>query len=127
MDRQRGREYSQDLRDRVLAAEGSVAVVGRRFGVSASYVSRVRSRRNSEGLCTTKPRGARHALRLLPLQKALLDHVAQTSDQTLEQLCQWAAEHGVRVSTVTMQKTLKRWGLTLKKRPFTPPSSSAQM
>lgn len=125
MDRQRGREYSQDLRDRVLAAVGSVAVVGRRFGVSPSYVSRVRNRRDSEGLCTTKPRGARHALRLAHLQQALLEQVAQTPDQTLAQLCQWAAEHGVRVSTVTMHKTLKRWGLTLKKRPSTPPSNSA--
>jgi hypothetical protein len=34
----RGQALSQDLRDRVLASEGSARVVARRFGVSVSYV-----------------------------------------------------------------------------------------
>lgn len=125
MDRQRGQEYSQDLRDRVLAAQGSVAVVGRRFGVSPSYVSRVRMRRDNEGLCSTKPRGARHEMRLAHLREPLLARITQAPDQTLAQLCDWAAEQGVRVSTVTMHKSLKRWGWTFKKRPSTRPSSNA--
>lgn len=125
MDRQRGRAYSQDLRDRVLAAEGSVAVVGRRFGVSASYVSRVRMRRNNEGLCSAKPQGARHEMRLAHLRESLLAQVTQVPDQTLAQLCDWAAGQGVRVSTVTMHKSLRRWGWTFKKRPSMRLSSSA--
>ena len=36
----------------------------------------------------------------------------------------WQAEHGVQVCAATMGKTLKRLGLTRKKRPFTPPSKS---
>jgi transposase len=122
---ERGHEYSQDLRDRVLAAEGSVADVGRRFGVSASYVSRVRMRRDGEGLCTTKARGVQRTPRLAQLQEALLEQVARAPDQTLAQLCEWAAERGVQVSQVTMHKSLKRWGLTLKKRRSMRVSSSA--
>ena len=125
MDRQRGRAYSQDLRDRVLAAEGSVAVVGRRFGVSPSYVSRARMRRDNEGLSSTKPRGARHEMRLSHLREALLAQVARAPDQTLAQLCDWATAQGVRVSTVTMHKSLRRWGWTFKKRQSTRPSNSA--
>jgi transposase len=125
MQRERGHEYSQDLRDRVLAAEGSVADVGRRFGVSPSYVSRVRMRRDGEGLCTTKARGAPRAPRLTELRQALLEQVARAPDQTLAQLCQWAAERGVQVSKVTMHNSLKRWGLTLKKRLSMRASSSA--
>lgn len=34
MGHRRGQAYSQDLRDRVLVAPGSAAVVGARFGVS---------------------------------------------------------------------------------------------
>lgn len=40
---QRGQAYGQDLRDRVLAAEGSIREVAQRFAVSDSYVARVRS------------------------------------------------------------------------------------
>ncbi|MFD2406724.1 hypothetical protein ACFSVK_14930 [Azorhizophilus paspali] len=40
----RGQAYGQDLRDRVLAAEGSIREVARRFAVSDSYVARARSR-----------------------------------------------------------------------------------
>lgn len=39
---QRGRAYGQDLHDRVLAADGSIAEVAKRFAVSESYVVRVR-------------------------------------------------------------------------------------
>ena len=45
MSWRRGQTYSQDLRDRVLAARGSARRVGERFGVSASYVVKARQRR----------------------------------------------------------------------------------
>ena len=57
MSRKRGEEYSQDLRDRVLDAEGRTREVGDRFGVSASYVSKATSRLRLTGQRTTKPRG----------------------------------------------------------------------
>ena len=124
MSGQKGRAYSQDLRDRVLAAQGSVADVGQRFGVSGSYVSRVRTRRDKQGVCTAHPRGGHVPMRLAGLQERLLAQVAAAPEQTLAQLCTWAAERGVQVSTVTMHKSLKRWGLTFKKRLSLPPSST---
>ena len=127
MSWQKGKAYSQDLRDRVLAAQGSVADVGKRFGVSGSYVSRVRMRRDALGVCTARPRGGHVPMRLAGLQEQLLAQVAGAPEQTLAQLCQWAAEQGVQVSTVTMHKSLKRWGLSLKKRLALPPSSIARM
>ena len=49
MARVRGQAYGQDLRDRVLAAEGSIREVAERFVVSDSYVARVRSKRRRLG------------------------------------------------------------------------------
>jgi hypothetical protein len=45
----RGQAYSQDLRERVLAAQGSAAVVSEGFGVSRSYVIKARQRYPSAG------------------------------------------------------------------------------
>ena len=63
-------------------------------------------------------------MRLAVLHEQLLLQVAAAPEQTLAQLCQWAAERGVQVSTATMHKSLKRWGLTFKKRLSLPPSST---
>ena len=122
----RGRAYAQDLRDRVLAASGSVAEIARRFEVSASYVVRARARRR---LGEDSPRAQRNHLvpRLAGLEPALAAEVEQRNDQTLAELCNWAErEHDVRVGITTMWKTVARLGLTLKKRPSTPASSSAR-
>lgn len=44
MSWRRGQAYSQHLRERVLAATGTLGEVAERFGVSSTYVWRVRSR-----------------------------------------------------------------------------------
>ena len=122
-----GQAYGQDLRERVLGAPGSVNAVAQRFGVSASYVARVRSRQRKLGQNCAQPQ-CNHVLpRLQGMYTQLLAKVQEAPDQTLQQLCQWAErEHGVRVGTTTMWKTLGRLGLSLKKRPFTPASKSAR-
>ena len=120
----RGQAYEQDLRGRVLAADGPIREVARCFAVSESYVARARSRQQlgqlSAGIqCNHVP------LRLQGLAGALTERVAAAPEQTLAQLCQWVeAEHEVRVSLSTMWKTLGRLGLTLKKSRSRPPSSS---
>jgi transposase len=49
----RGQAYSQDLRDRVLAADGeSARDVADRLEVSASYVVKARQRRDRDGRLT---------------------------------------------------------------------------
>ena len=52
----RGQAYSQDLRDRVLAAAGEpIRSVAARLAVSPSYVSKVQSK--FPALCSTRHRG----------------------------------------------------------------------
>jgi len=116
MSWRKGQAYGQDLRDRVLATPGVLREVAERFGVSQAYVCRARARR--ERLGQTSP-GAQHnhmPLRLAVLEGALREQVAQAPAQTLRELCQWVrAEHGMEVGTTTMHKTLRRFGVTLKK------------
>ena len=111
-----GQAYAQDLRDRVLATPGVLREVAQRCGVSQAYVCRARARR--ERLGQTSP-GAQHnhmPLRLAALEGALREQVAKAPAQTLRKLCQWVrTEHGMEVGTTTMHKTLRRFGLTLKK------------
>ena len=115
----RGQAYGQDLRDRVLAAMGEpIRVVAARFGVSASYVSKVRSRLRKTGETTAGPQRNQVAPRLAPLYEALRAWVAEHSDATISELRAWVAgEHGIAVSYPVMWKTLARLGLTLKKTP----------
>jgi transposase len=55
-------------------------------------------------------------LRLAALELALREQVASAPAQTLRELCQWVrAQHGIEVGTTTMFKTLRRFGVTLKK------------
>ena len=120
-----GQAYGQDLRDRVLNSPGSIAQVAARFGVSCSYVARARSRRRRLEEDTPGAQCNHVPAKLAGLEQALIDHVAAANDQTLAQLCQWVeAEHGVQVGVTTMWKTLRRLGLSLKKRPRMRPSSN---
>ena len=122
-----GQAYGQDLRDRVLAVEGSIHEVAERFAVSDSYVARARARRRRSGEVCAGAQRNHVPLRLAGLEAALAARVEATSDQTLAQLCDWVErEHGVRVGVTTMWKVLRRLGLTLKKRPFTPASRRVQ-
>lgn len=122
-----GQAYGQDLRDRVRKAQGTNAEIGMRYGVSESYVTRVRSRYRRLGETTA---GAQHnhtVSKLSGLEQALAARVAAVNDQTLEQLCQWVkATHGVQVGVTTMWKTLARLGLSLKKKRSTPASRNGR-
>ncbi|GAC1608913.1 MAG: hypothetical protein NVS3B2_18550 [Ramlibacter sp.] len=121
-----GQAYGQDLRDRVLAADGAIHEVAERFAVSDSYVARVRAKRRCLGEVCAGPQCNHVPPRLAGLERALAAQVEAAADQTLAQLCDWVRrEHGVRVGVTTMWKTLARLGLSLKKRPFTPASRRA--
>jgi len=126
MSWQRGKPLAQDLRDRVLAATGLLKDVAARFGVSASYVSRARKRLSQLGQVSPGAQCNHVPLRLGHLREPLLAQVQRVPDQTLLELCQWVQrEHGIQVGPTTMGKTLKRFRLTLKKRPCAPASSPA--
>ncbi len=110
---QRGQAYGQDVRDRVLGAEGSIRAVAERFAVSDSYAGRVRSKGRRLGQDTPGEQRSHVPLRLAGLEPALR---AQVRVQR---------EHGVPIGMTAMWKTLGRLGVSLKKRPSAPASRGA--
>ena len=117
----KGQAYSQDLRDRVLSADGASRAVAARFGVSVSYVVKARQRYVRDGESTARPQRS-HTLRLLAdLHEGIAAHVSQHRDATLDELRAWLREaHDVSVSMGLMWNTLARLGFTLKKRSSMP-------
>ncbi len=118
MSRKRGEEYSQDLRDRVIEAEGAIREVADRFGVSPSYVSKATSRFRLTGERTTKPRGAQRKPILAGREDVLHARVAEVPDATLAELQLWLREtHGIKICTGALWNALRRLGLRFKKNP----------
>jgi transposase len=115
----RGQTYSQDLRDRVLAADDeSAREVAERLDVSVSYVVKARQRRDRSGRITAGPESFARRPMLADYHDAISQRVREQSDGTLEDLRAWLARSGVSVSLGTMWNTVRRLGLTLKKRPL---------
>lgn len=126
---QRGKAYSQDLRERVLAAADDGEPAGRiadALRVSASYVSKVLSRRRRTGRTTALPQRCHVPPKLAGLQGAIQAQVTLHPDATLAELRAWLFEaHKVSASTGLMWKTLAALGLTVKKSRFMPPGKTA--
>lgn len=124
MGRRRGQPYSQDLRDRVLAAAGEpIRSVAARLAVSPSYVSKVQSKLRLTGEAAAGPQRNHVRPRLEPSYEALRARVAKQADATIGALRAWLLrEHGVSVSHAVMWETLARLGLTLKKSASARPS-----
>lgn len=121
----RGQAYGQDLRERVLAASGSIREVAERFEVSTSYVSKVRGRCRRLGETAPRAQCSHTPQKLGGLQEQLRARVAEANDLTLDQLREWLrCEHGMSVCHGTMFNALQRLGLRLKKRRSRPASSS---
>ncbi len=125
----RGQAYGQDLRDRVLACGDMTLVqIAGRFGVSPSYVSKVRTRLRNLGDAAPGPQRGHLPLRLEGHTDALRAKIKACPDATLNELRAWMAEqHHVRVSYPVMWKVVARLGLTLKKSTSKPRNSNARM
>jgi transposase len=124
----RGQAYSQDLRERVLAAAGSAAATAERFGVSVSYVVKARQRRDRWGQVYAGAQTSHTPAKLAGHDQALREQVARVPDATLAELAVWAqTELGVSVSVSAMWVRLRRLQLTLKKRPWSPPNGRVRM
>lgn len=120
-----GAAYSQDLRDRVLAARDKglkTKEVARLFVVSASWVRRLMQRRRECGETAPRPRGGATVVKIDP--ERLRELVRQKPDATIKELHQSlgapCAESGVGAA-------LKRLRLSLKKRRSTRRSRTARM
>jgi hypothetical protein len=87
MSWRRGQAYAQHLRDRVLAATGTLGDLAQRFGVSSTYAWRVRSRCSQLGQTSAGAQVNHVPLRLDGLQEALRAQVALAPEQTLALRC----------------------------------------
>ena len=126
-----GLAYSQDLRDRVLAYADvgePVGEIAAALCVSISYVSKVLSRRAQTGEISARPQRSHLRPKLAGLYEAIQVEVRARPDATLAELRRWLAQtHRLTASVGLMHGTLRKLGLTLKKRHSTPPNKSALM
>lgn len=117
-----GQSYSQDLRDRVIAAaDGGVPVrqAAVTFGVSIAYIYKALIRRRLTGDSGPNPNRGHRRRKLTPDQElALATHIRSRPGVTLVQAQAWLrAEHGVELSTSAVWNTVRRLGLSFKKSP----------
>ena len=127
-----GQAYSQDLRDRVLAAvDGGMRVrqTAPLFQVSISYIYKALERRAATGETAAAARGGRQRPPVLSgHEAALLAHLRANSDATLAELRRWLFEmRGVSISVGALWNGLDRLGWTLKKSRSMRQSRSAPM
>jgi transposase len=114
--------YSTDLRERVLVAyehgEGTAAALARRFRVALNTVKNWVRAAESEGRRMAKPLGRGPEPRLGMAEREVLRQlVAADNDATLAEYgARLAGQTGIHVSRPVLSVTLKRLGLTRKKR-----------
>jgi transposase len=117
---QKGRAYSQDLRERVFALAdvgNAVGEVAEALCVSIAYVSKVLGRRRNTGECSARPQRCHVPPKLLGLHDAIRAEVKARPDATLAELRCWLGHtHKVCASDGLMHATLVRLGLTRKKK-----------
>ena len=123
---QRGKAYSQDLRERVFAASDDGERVGEiadLLRVSVAYVSKALTRRRTTGETTARQQHGHQVPKLAPLYAAIRAYVAERGDATIEELRVWLlATHQVAASVGLIWHTLKLLDLSLKKSRSGPPS-----
>lgn len=115
-----GAAYSQDLRDRVLAARDrglKTKSVASLFQVSPSWVRRVMQRRREHQETRPRPRGGATVIKI-DLAK-LRELVSQQPDATTQELHQ---RLGAACSVSAVGMALQRLGLSFKKRRCRQPS-----
>jgi transposase len=109
------RPYSEDLRKRILWDVDlgiSIQAISEKYRVTPQFVRKLRRRRDETGQIgplKTRP-GPRP--KLVDFLQKLVEWVQADPDLTLEKLCQ---KLPFRVSQVTMWRTLRQLGFTLKK------------
>jgi transposase len=126
-----GKAYSQDLRERVMAAVDSgtgAYAAAAIFRVSVSYVYKVLGRRERTGEASARPWAGGPKPKLAGHDQALCARVMSKPDATLAELQAWLmAEHDLKISIGCLWKSLRELGLTLKKSHCAPPSKVARI
>jgi transposase len=124
-----GKAYSQDLRERVMAAvdAGTGAYVAASFfRVSVSYIYKALGRRERTGQTSARPWAGGPKPKLAAHDGALRAHVMSKPDTTLAELQAWLiAERDTKVSAGCLWNRLRHLGLTLKKSHCAPLNKTA--
>ena len=116
--------YSQDLRDRIGTAldvaERSQPKIAEQFGVSLSFVEKLKRRIRESGSCAALPHAGGRDRGLKDEAELIRAEVAKQPDVTLGELCE-RVEHasGTPSSPSMMWRELQRLRLRRKKSPFT--------
>lgn len=112
--------YSQDLRERVMRAVDRGyrrTDIIKLFGISRATIKRYLRQRRETGQMSRKPIPGRPPSKSAPLQTGLVKQLEAYPDATLEMHCQfWEQTQGMRVSTSTVSRVIKRIGWTRKKK-----------
>jgi transposase len=118
---ERGKAYSQDLRERVFAAWDAglrVGEIAEQLLVSVSYVSKVLGRERRTGERTVRPQRGHVTPKLAAYHDAIREYVLANPDATLAELQAWLCEaYNLSASVGLICTTLKKLGLTVKKSP----------
>ncbi len=111
--------YSQDLREKVLRAvdQGHLREeIVKVFGVSLATIKRYLKQHRETDTVAPKAIAGRPPKKLGQLQAELVPQLQAHNDFRLEDHCQlWEQTYGVKVSTATMSRAIKRVGWTRKK------------
>jgi transposase len=122
---------SIDLRRRVVAAvEGGMSrrEAAAHFRVGVSSAIRWVAQARETGEVKPKPQGGDRRSRAIEAQAdRLLALTATKPDSTLEELKAALAADGHAFSVSALSRFFQRRKITLKKRPYTPPSKSGRM
>jgi transposase len=116
--------YSQDLRERVLAAvketKLSQAKIAQAFKISPSTLEKWLQRQRETGACMALPHGGGHTRALAGCESLIRAQVKHQPDVSLDELCVRVAKaKGVQASPSMMCRELQRLRLPRKKSPST--------
>jgi len=117
------RPYSNDLRERVVAAVEageSTRAVAERFGIAVSSVVKWHQRYRATGSIAPARMGGYRRRVLEPHRAFIRERIAQIPHLTLLKLKDELAARGVQVSPNTIWVFLKREGLSFKKNTVRP-------
>ena len=110
---QRGKAYSQDLRERVFATSDDgerVGEIAELLRVSVAYVSKALTRRRTTGETTVRAQHGHKLPKLAPFYAAIRTYVAERGDTTIAELRTWLlATHQVAASVGLIWHTFERW------------------
>ena len=124
------RPYSDDLRERVVAAMQageSCRSVAARFGVAPSSVVKWTQRAVRTGSVSPAKMGGYRRPVLEPYRAWLLAQVQSCPHVTLAMLQEMLAERGIEVSHDTVWRFLRGCGFSFKKRRWSPMNVNARM